>query len=201
MSQTESSNIGSGYGYDIENEGTNDSQYQHVEIVSQITDADKERAVMKAYRNNEMIEEDRATMLLVKEKAKEVIWPYTKFGNTEVWSDIDEFDEGRVLHRMLQAMNLLHYGRLERVKFWQRYCKVVYDTLSVHKATASDGIKRDMQQGIVKTIRSYKLNYPQEWQNLTFKMCLMLIIYDRSQTSPYSIRNEFATDKSRRRSS
>ena len=202
MSQTESSNIGSGYGYDIENEGANDSQYQHVEIVSQITDADKERAVMKAYRNNEMIEEDRATMLLVKEKAKEVIWPYTKFGNTEVWSDIDEFDEGTVLHRMLQAMNLLHYGRLERVKFWQRYCKVVYDTLSVHKATASDGIKRDMQQGIVKTIRSYKLNYPQEWQNLTFKMCLMLItIYDRSQTSPNSIRNEFATDKSRRRSS
>ena len=201
MSQTESSNIGSGYGYDIENEGANDSQYQHVEIVSQITDADKERAVMKAYRNNEMIEEDRATMLLVKEKAKEVIWPYTKFGNTEVWSDIDEFDEGTVLHRMLQAMNLLHYGRLERVKFWQRYCKVVYDTLSVHKATASDGIKRDMQQGIVKTIRSYKLNNPQEWQNLTFKMCLMLIIYDRSQTSPYSIRNEFATDKSRRRSS
>ena len=201
MSQTESSNIGSGYGYDIENEGTNDSQYQHVEIVSQITDADKERAVMKAYRNNEMIEEDRATMLLVKEKAKEVIWPYTKFGNTDVWNDIDEFDEGTVLHRMLQAMNLLHYGRLERVKFWQRYCKVVYDTLSVHKATASDGIKRDMQQGIVKTIRSYKLNNPQEWQNLTFKMCLMLIIYDRSQTSPYSIRNEFATDKSRRRSS
>jgi len=202
MSQTESSNIGSEYGYDIENEGTNDSQYQHVEIVSQITDADKERAVMKAYRNNEMIEEDRATMLLVKEKAKEVIsWPYTKFGNTDVWNDIDEFDEGTVLHRMLQAMNLLHYGRLERVKFWQRYCKVVYDTLSVHKATASDGIKRDMQQGIVKTIRSYKLNNPQEWQNLTFKMCLMLIIYDRSQTSPYSIRNEFATDKSRRRSS
>ena len=201
MSQTESSNIGSGYGYDIENEGANDSQYQHVEIVSQITDADKERAVMKAYRNNEMIEEDRATMLLVKEKAKEVIWPYTKFGNTDVWNDIDEFDEGTVLHRMLQAMNLLHYGRLERVKFWQRYCKVVYDTLSVHKATASDGIKRDMQQGIVKTIRSYKLNNPQEWQNLTFKMCLMLIIYDRSQTSPYSIRNEFATDKSRRRSS
>ena len=201
MSQTESSNIGSGYGYDIENEGANDSQYQHVEIVSQITDADKERAVMKAYRNNEMIEEDRATMLLVKEKAKEVIWPYTKFGNTDVWNDIDEFDEGTVLHRMLQAMNLLHYGRLERVKFWQRYCKVVYDTLSVHKATASDGIKRDMQQGIVKTIRSYKLNNPQEWQNLTFKMCLMLIIYDRSQTSPNSIRNEFATDKSRRRSS
>ena len=201
MSQTESSNIGSGYGYDIENEGTNDSQYQHVEIVSQITDADKERAVMKAYRNNEMIEEDRATMLLVKEKAKEVIWPYTKFGNIEVWSDIDTFDEGTVLHRMLQAMNLLHYGRLERVKFWQRYCKVVYDTLSVHKATASDGIRRDMQQGIVKTIRSYKLNNPQEWQNLTFKMCLMLIIYDRSQTSPNSIRNEFATDKSRRRSS
>ena len=201
MSQTESSNIGSGYGYDIENEGANDSQYQHVEIVSQITDADKERAVMKAYRNNEMIEEDRATMLLVKEKAKEVIWPYTKFGNTDVWNDIDEFDEGTVLHRMLQAMNLLHYGRLERVKFWQRYCKVVYDTLSVHKATASDGIKRDMQQGIVKTIRSYKLNNPQEWQNLTFKMCLMLIFYDRSQTSPYSIRNEFATDKSRRRSS
>ena len=122
MSQTESSNIGSGYGYGIENEGTNDSQYQHVEIVSQITDADKERAVMKAYRNNEMIEEDRATMLLVKEKAKEVIWPYTKFGNIEVWSDIDMFDEGTVLHRMLQAMNLLHYGRLERVKFWQRYC-------------------------------------------------------------------------------
>ena len=201
MSQTESSNIGSGYGYDIENEGANDSQYQHVEIVSQITDADKERAVMKAYRNNEMIEEDRATMLLVKEKAKEVIWPYTKFGNTDVWNDIDEFDEGTVLHRMLQAMNLLHYGRLERVKFWQRYCKVVYDTLSVHKATASDGIRRDMQQGIVKTIRSYKLNNPQEWQNLTFKMCLMLIIYDRSQTSPNSIRNEFATDKSRRRSS
>ena len=98
-------------------------------------------------------------------------------------------------------MSLLHYGRLDRVNFWLRYCKVVYDALSVHKATASDGIKRDMQQGIVKTIRSYKLNNPQEWQNLTFKMCLMLIIYDRSQTSPYSIRNEFATDKSRRRSS
>ena len=195
------SNIGSGCSYNIENEGTNVPQYQQIEIVSQLTDAEKERAVMKAYRNNEMIEEDRATMLLVKEKAKEVIWPYTKFGNIEVWSDIDEFDEGTVLHRMLQATNLLHYGRLERVKFWQRYCKVVYDTLSVHKATASDGIKRDMQQGIVKTIRSYKLNNPQEWQNLTFKMCLMLIIYDRSQTSPYSIRNEFTTDKSRRRSS
>ena len=201
MSQTERSNIGSEYDYDIQNEGTNVPQYQQIEIVSQLTDAEKERAVMKAYRNNEMIEEDRATMLLVKEKAKEVIWPYTKFGNIEVWSDIDEFDEGTVLHRMLQATNLLHYGRLERVKFWQRYCKVVYDTLSVHKATASDGIKRDMQQGIVKTIRSYKLNNPQEWQNLTFKMCLMLIIYDRSQTSPYSIRNEFTTDKSRRRSS
>ena len=200
MSQTESSNIGSGYDYDIQNEGTNVSQYQQIEIVSQLTDAEKERAVMKAYRNNEMIEEDRATMLLVKEKAKEVIWPYTKFGNIEVWSDIDEFDEGTVLHRMLQATNLLHYGRLERVKFWQRYCKVVYDTLSVHKATSSDGIRRDMQQGIVKTIRSYKLNNPQEWQ-ITFKMCLMLIIYDRSQTSPYSIRNEFTTDKSRRRSS
>ena len=201
MSQTERSNIGSEYDYDIQNEGTNVPQYQQIEIVSQLTDAEKERAVMKAYRNNEMIEEDRATMLLVKEKAKEVIWPYTKFGNIEVWSDIDEFDEGTVLHRMLQATNLLHYGRLERVKFWQRYCKVVYDTLSVHKATASDGIKRDMQQGIVKTIRSYKLNNPQEWQNLTFKMCFMLIIYDRSQTSPYSIRNEFTTDKSRRRSS
>ena len=194
------SNIGSGCSYNIENEGSNVSQYQQIEIVSQLTDAEKERAVMKAYRNNEMIEEDRATMLLVKEKAKEVIWPYTKFGNIEVWSDIDEFDEGTVLHRMLQATNLLHYGRLERVKFWQRYCKVVYDTLSVHKATASDRIKRDMQQGIVKTTRNFKLNNPQEWQNLTFKMCLMLIFYDRSQTSPYSTWNEVATDKSRRRS-
>ena len=110
------------------------------------------------------------------------------------------FDEGTVLHRMLQAMNKLHYGRLERVKFWLRYCKVVYDTLSIHKATASDGIKRDMQQGIVNTIWNLKMNNPQEWQNLTFKICLMLIIYDRSQTSPYSTWNEVATDKSRRRS-
>ena len=114
---------------------------------------------------------------------------------------MNEFDEGTVLHRILQAMNLLHYGCLERVRFWQRYCKVVYDTLSVHKATASDRIERDMQQSIVKTIRNYKLNNPQEWQNLTFTMCLMLIFYDRSQTSPYSTWNEVATDKSRRRSS
>ena len=201
MSQTESSNVGSGYGYDIENEGTNVSQYQPIDVVSQLTDAEKESALMKAYRNQEMIEWDRATELLVKEKAKEVIWPYTKFGSMDVWSGIDEFDEGTVLHRILESTNLLHYGRLERVKFWLRYCKVVYDTLSIHKATASDGIKRDMQQGIVKTIRNYKLKNPQEWQNLTFKICLMLIIYDRSQTSPYSIWNEFATDQSRRRSS
>ena len=141
------SNIGSGCSYDIKNEETNASQYQPIDVVSQLTDAEKESAVMKAYRNHEMIEWDRATELLVKEKAKEVIWPYTKFGNIDVWNNIDEFDEGTVLHRMLQAMNLLHYGRLERVLFWQRYCKVVYDTLSVHKSTASDGIKRGMQQG------------------------------------------------------
>ena len=151
MSQS-MNNIGSGYGYDIENEETNLSQYQQVEVGSQLTDSEKENAIMKAYRSHEMVEKDRATLLLVKEKAKEVIWPYTKFGNIKVWSDIDMFDEGTVLHRILESMNLLHYGRLDRVKFWQRYCKVVYDTLTVHKSTASDGIKREMQQGIVNTI-------------------------------------------------
>ena len=200
MSQSETSNIGSGYGYDIENEGTHVSQYQQIEVVSQLTDLEMESAVMKAYRNNEMIEWDRATELLVMEKAKEVIWPYTKFGSMDVWSNINEFDEGTVLHRILECTNLLHYGRLVRVRFWQRYCKVVYDTLTVHKSTASDGIKREMQQGIVNAIWNLKIYNPQEWQNLTFKMCLMLELYDRSQTSPYSTWNEVATDKSIRRS-
>ena len=199
MSQS-MNNIGSGCSYDIENEQTNISRYQQIEVVSQLTDSEKDNAIMKAYRSHEMVEMDRATLLLVKEKAKEVIWPYTKFGDMKVWNDINEFDEGTVLHRILESMNLLHYGRLVRVRFWQRYCKVVYDTLTVHKSTASDGIKREMQQGIVNAIWNLKMNNPQEWQNLTFKMCLMLIFYDRSQTSPFSIWNEFATDKSRRRS-
>ena len=115
MSQIDS-NIGSEYGYDIgfvkheneetnigfvnhDNEETNVSKYHQNEVVSQITDAEKESAIMKAYRNNEMIEQDRATWLLVKQKAKEVIWPYTKFGNIIFLSDIDMFDEGTVLHR------------------------------------------------------------------------------------------------------
>ena len=130
MSQS-MSNIGSGCSYDIENEQKNIPRYQQVEVVSQLTDSEKGSAIMKAYRNHEMVEEDRATWLLVKEKAKEVIWPYTKFGNIEVWLDIDMFDEETVLHRILESMNLLHYGRLVRVKFWQRYCKVVYDTMEL----------------------------------------------------------------------
>jgi len=185
MSQS-MNNIGSGCSYDIENEQTNVSRYQQIEVVSQLTDSEKDNAIMKAYRSHEMVEMDRATLLLVKEKAKEVIWPYTKFGDMKVWNDINGFDEGTVLHRILESMNLLHYGRLVRVRFWQRYCKVVYDTLTVHKSTAFDGIKREMQQGIVNAIWNLKMNNPQEWQNLTFKICLMLIIYERSTgTSPY----------------
>ena len=201
MSQS-MNNIGSGCSYDIENEQTNISRYQQIEVVSQLTDFEKDNAIMKAYRSHEMVEMDRATLLLVKEKAKEVIWPYTKFGDMKVWNDINEFDEGTVLHRILESMNLLHYGRLVRVRFWQRYCKVVYDTLTVHKSTASDGIKREMQQGIVNAIWNLKMNNPQEWQNLTFKMCLMLIIYERSTgTSPYFTWNDLATGKERRRQS
>ena len=111
MSQS-MNNIGSGCSYDIENEQTNISRYQQIEVVSQLTDSEKDNAIMKAYRSHEMVEMDRATLLLVKEKAKEVIWPYTKFGDMKVWNDINEFDEGTVLHRILESMNLLHYGRL-----------------------------------------------------------------------------------------
>ena len=46
------------------------------------------------------------------------------------------------------------------------------------------------------------MNNPQEWQNLTFKMCLMLIIYERSTgTIPYFTWNYLATGTERRRQS
>ena len=135
--------VGRGEGRDNDNEE---------EMVSQLTDNEKEKEIHRVYRTNDMIEEDRGTLLLVKEKAKEVIWPYTKFGNLDVWNDIDMFDEGTVLHRILESMNLLHYDRITRVRFWLRYCRVVYDALSVHKAIAGDGIRKNMKKGIEKCV-------------------------------------------------
>ena len=68
----------------------------------------------------------------------------------EEYRDVDMEDKGTVVYRILESMGLLDkYNRIERAKFWLRYCKVVYDQLSVHKGTASDGIKKDMKKGIV----------------------------------------------------
>ena len=119
--------------------------------VSTITDdQQKEDDLIKVYRTNDMVPEDSGTLFLVKQTTKEVIWPYTKFGKLDVWTDVDMEDKDTVLYRILESMGLLDkYNRIERAKFWLRYCKVVYDQLSVHKGTASDGIKKDMKKGIV----------------------------------------------------
>ena len=116
-------------------------------------DQEKEDDLIKVYRTNDMVAEDSGTLFLVKHTTKEVIWPYTKFGKLDVWTDVDMEDKGTVVYRILESMGLLDkYDRIERAKFWLRYCKVVYDQLSVHKGTASDGIKKDMKKGIVDMI-------------------------------------------------
>jgi hypothetical protein len=122
-----------------------DADGQFVEP-STLSDAPVYETVNRIYQLNDKMEHDDHVYIMVKKQIKERIWPYTKFTSSDIINETEWDEEGNYLHQILTGMNLLSYNRVQRVRFWLRYGKVVLEVLSACKCNVAGGIKKCVVQ-------------------------------------------------------
>jgi hypothetical protein len=118
---------------------------QYVEP-STLSEAPVYEAVSRVYQLNDKMEHDEHVYNMVKKQIKTRIWPYTKFSTVDIINETECYEEGNYLHLILTGMNLLSYNRVQRVRFWLRYGKVVLEVLSVCKCNVASGLKKSVVQ-------------------------------------------------------
>ena len=121
------------------------SEGQYVEP-STLSVAPIYETVNRVYQLNDKMEHDDHVYDMVKKQVKERIWPYTKFSTIDIINETEWNEEGNYLHHILKGMNLLSYNRVQRVRFWLRYGKVVLEVLSSCKCNVASGIKKSVVQ-------------------------------------------------------
>jgi len=109
---------------------------------STLSEAPVYESVNRVYQLNDMMDHDDHVYNMVKKQIKERIWPYTKFTTIDIIHENEWNEEGNYLHHILKGMNLLSYSRVQRVRFWLRYGKVVLEVLSACKCNVAGGIKK-----------------------------------------------------------
>jgi hypothetical protein len=113
---------------------------------STLSEAPVYESVNRVYQLNDMMDHDDHVYNMVKKQIKERIWPYTKFTTIDIIHENEWNEEGNYLHHILKGMNLLSYSRVQRVRFWLRYGKVVLEVLSACKCNVAGGIKKSVVQ-------------------------------------------------------
>ena len=113
---------------------------------STLSEAPVYEAVSRVYQLNDKMEHDEHVYNMVKKQIKTRIWPYTKFSTVDIINETECYEEGNYLHLILTGMNLLSYNRVQRVRFWLRYGKVVLEVLSVCKCNVASGLKKSVVQ-------------------------------------------------------
>ena len=141
--------------------GINTQDISEVEYVepSTLSEAPVYETVNRVYQLNDMMEHDDHVYNMVKKQIKEKIWPYTKFTTIEIINETEWNEEGNYLHHILKGMNLLSYSRVQRVRFWLRYGKVVLEVLSACKCNVAGGIKKSVVQRECFLIIFYHIGY------------------------------------------
>ena len=111
-----------------------------------LSEAPVYETVSRVCQLNDKMEHDDDIYDMVKKQIKEQIWPYTKFSTIDIINETEWNEEGNYLHHILKGMNLLSYNRVQQVRFWLRYGKVVLEVLSSCKCNVASGIKKSVVQ-------------------------------------------------------
>lgn len=109
---------------------------------------DEDDILAEIYRKKIKVEEDPQKTEQIKRIIREEIWPETKFSDMKVIEDINLNEEGTLLDIILTSLNEEGMCKVDKLKFWNRYGRMVPEVLKIDKASASENLKLAVLKGM-----------------------------------------------------